>query len=118
MPASLALLPIPGWHLRDSQVGAKERGHHRITTCSRYKHTSIHAYLRLTNPRIALPQASQAAALRELSKRERELALGQFVADGWLAAAPGRPGSYTLGVRCALACRLWRYAARGGIWGS
>ena len=44
-------------------------------------------------------QASQASALRELSKREREAVLGQFVADGWLAAVPDRPGCYTLGVR-------------------
>jgi len=44
-------------------------------------------------------QASQASALRELSKREREAVLGQFVADGWLAAVSDRPGCYTLGVR-------------------
>ncbi|GAB4814507.1 hypothetical protein N2152v2_001553 [Parachlorella kessleri] len=47
-------------------------------------------------------QASQASALRELSKREREAALGQFAADGWLAAVPDRPGCYTLGVRSLL----------------
>ncbi|CAK0786570.1 hypothetical protein CVIRNUC_009783 [Coccomyxa viridis] len=44
---------------------------------------------------------SQAAGPR-LTMTQKEKALEEFAEDGWLAAVPGRPGTYSLGVRSFL----------------
>ena len=41
--------------------------------------------------------AVQAAGPR-LTMTQKEKALEEFAEDGWLAAVPGRPGTYSLGV--------------------
>lgn len=49
----------------------------------------------------------QAEEIGKLSLRERETALAQLSADGWLAHMRGKPGCYTLGPRSFL--ELGRY---------
>lgn len=49
----------------------------------------------------------QAEEVSKLGLKERETALAQLSADGWLAHMPGKPGCYTLGPRSFL--ELGRY---------
>ena len=58
--------------------------------------------------------AAQAAGPR-LTMTQKEKALEEFAEDGWLAAVPGRPGTYSLGVSAHPACLLLTLCCRHSL---